>query len=53
MILNDPKLPYDSWDVSKLNGVVGGSMLGREIVSLPNEKLAKWIKNASHVPKEK
>ena len=34
MIWDDPKLPDDNGEVRKPNGVVGGSMLGLEIVSL-------------------
>ena len=43
----------DSGEVPKSNGVVGGSIAGREIVSLlDSKKLARWS-GASCVPKEK
>jgi hypothetical protein len=34
MVRDDPKLPDDSGEVPKSNGVVGGSIHGREIISL-------------------
>jgi hypothetical protein len=40
-IRDDPKLPKDSGEVPKLNGVVGGSIPSCEIISLLDEKLAK------------
>lgn len=44
---DDPKLPDDSEEVFKLNRVVGGSILGRETVSLLDEKLVRWSKSTS------
>ena len=44
VVLNDPKLPDDSGEVPKLNGMVGGSKPGHEIVSLLDGKLARWSK---------
>ena len=49
-VRGDPKLLDDSGEVPKLNGVAGGSILGREIVSLLDGKLARWS-SASCVPK--
>ena len=37
----DPKLPDDSGEVPKPNKVVGGLILGREIISLLDKKLVK------------
>ena len=34
LVRADPKLPYDSGEVHKPNGVVGGSILSYEIASL-------------------
>jgi hypothetical protein len=42
LVRDDPKLPDDSGHVPKPNGVVGNSILGRENVSLLDEKLARW-----------
>ena len=44
VVSNDPKLPDDSGEVPKLNGVVRGSIPGHEIVSLLDGKLARWSK---------
>ena len=52
LVQDDPKLPDDSGDVSKLNGVVGGSIPSREIISLLEGKQAKWSK-AHHVFQQK
>ena len=38
----NPKPPDDSEKVSKSNGVVGGSIHDREIISLYDEKLTRW-----------
>ena len=50
LVCYHPKLPYDSGEVPKPNEVVGGSIPGREIVSLLDGKLARWS-SASNVPK--
>ena len=42
MVRDDPKLLDDSGKVPIPNGVVGGSIPGREIVSLLDRKLAMW-----------
>ena len=42
-VQDDPKLLDDSGEVPKLNGVIGGSILGREIVSLLDQKLVRWL----------
>jgi hypothetical protein len=52
LVQDDPKLPDDSGDVPKLNGVVGGSIPSREIISLLEGKQAKWSK-AHHVFQQK
>ena len=39
-VRDDSKLPNDSGKASKLNGVIGGSIPDREIVSLLDGKLA-------------
>jgi hypothetical protein len=51
-VRDGPKLSDDSGKVPQLNGVVGGSIIGRKIVSLLDEKLAKWS-NASCVTTKK
>jgi hypothetical protein len=52
MVQDDPKLSDDSGEGLKSNKVVGGSIPGHEIVSLLDEKLARWS-SASCVPKRK
>jgi hypothetical protein len=39
LVRDDPKVPDDSGEVSKSNGVVGGSIPGHEIASLLDGKL--------------
>ena len=51
-VRDDLKLPDDSGEVPKLNGVVGGSIPNREIVSLLGGKLARWS-SASCVTKKR
>ena len=41
MVRDDPKLPDDSGGISKLNGVVGSSIPGCEIISLLDRKLTR------------
>jgi hypothetical protein len=52
LVQDDPKLLDDSGEVPKLNGVLGGSNPGREIVFLLDEKLATWS-STSCVPMKK
>ena len=40
-VQDDTNLPDDSGEVPKSNGVVGGSILGHEIVTIRDGKLAK------------
>jgi hypothetical protein len=42
MVQDDLKLLEDSGEVPKSNGVVGGSIPGREIDSLLDGELARW-----------
>ena len=49
-IQEDPKLRNDSGEAPKLNGVVGGLILGCKIVSLLDRKLPRWS-SVSCVPK--
>lgn len=51
MKTSHPKLSDDSGKVPKLDGAVGGSILGYEIISLLDGKLASWS-SASCVPKK-
>jgi hypothetical protein len=41
-IRDDPELPDDNGKAPKPNGMVGSSIPDHEIVSLLDEKLAKW-----------
>ena len=50
VVQDDHKLPDDSGEVRKPNGVGGGSIPGREIISPLDEKLVRWS-SASCVPK--
>ena len=52
LVQDDLKLPNDSEKVPKLNGVVGGSIPNREVVSLLDRKRARWL-NTSCVPEKK
>ena len=52
MLQDDTKLPDDSGEVPKPNGVIGNSIPGCEIVSLLDRKLASWS-SAPCVPKKK
>lgn len=49
LVRDDRKLPDDRGKVPKSNGVVGGSILSREIVSLLDGKPTKWS-SISYVP---
>ena len=49
--MNCPKLPDNSREVPNPDGVVGGSILGRGIISRLDGKLVKWS-SASCVPKK-
>jgi hypothetical protein len=51
LVRDDPKLLDDSEGEPKPNGVVGGSILSREIASLLDGKLAMWS-STSRVPKK-
>jgi hypothetical protein len=42
-VQDDPKLSDDTGEVPKSNGVVGGSIPGRELVSLLDQKLVRWL----------
>ena len=46
MVQDDPilVLPDDSGEIPKSNGVVGGSIPRREIISLLDSKLTRWSK---------
>jgi hypothetical protein len=50
MVQDDPKLPDDSEEVSKPNGMVGGLIPNREIFSLLDQKKQKWS-STYYVPK--
>jgi hypothetical protein len=52
VVRDDLKLPDDSGKVPKLNGEVGDSIPGCEIVFLLDGKLARWS-SASCIPKRK
>jgi hypothetical protein len=52
VVQDDPKLSNDSEGVPKPNGVAGGSISDRGIISLLDGKLTRWS-NASRVPKKK
>jgi hypothetical protein len=44
-VRDDPKLSDDSGEVPKLNGVVDGSILDREVVSLRDGKTSQVVKH--------
>jgi hypothetical protein len=45
MVRDDPKLPDDSGEVPKLNGMDGGSIpISLELISLLDGKLTRWSK---------
>ena len=50
MVQDDLELPDDNREVPKPNGVVSGSIPGREIISLLDRKPTRWS-NTSLVPK--
>jgi hypothetical protein len=50
VVQHDPKLPYDSGEISKPNRVVGGSIHDCEIVSLLDGRVAR-SSSTSCVPK--
>jgi hypothetical protein len=45
MVQDDPKLPDDSEEVSKPNGMVGGLIPNREVFSLLDKKKSHVIKH--------
>jgi hypothetical protein len=45
VVQDGPKLPDDSGEVPKPNIVVGGSILGLDIISLLDGKLVRWTKH--------
>ena len=47
VVQDDPELPHDSGVVPKLNGVVGGSVPSREIISMLDGTTSQVVKSAS------